>query len=580
MRPRPHILVVDDDPAVRRAYRRILQSEASESSLADARAAIFDDQPAAPRFTPELTVVNSGEQAIAAVREARAAARSFSMAFIDMRMPPGMDGIETTLALWEQDPDLQVVIASAYSDTPWSEMVARLGNTDRLVFLNKPFDPIEALQLATALSEKRNLLLDAQLRELELERRVEERTRELSVALLAAEQASRAKLDFLANMSHEIRTPLTAILGFGELLGDRLLSDSERQEQAAIVERNGRHLLALVNDVLDLSKLEARQLLLEMAPVDALELVREAVGMLHATANAKSLRLEFSASGLLPESIRSDATRLRQILLNLIGNALKFTERGEVRVLLSCEQAGDAASALVIQVADTGIGIPRDRLPLLFQPFVQADASMTRRFCGTGLGLSISRQLARLMGGDLTVASQEGEGSKFTLRLPVGDLSGVAMIEPGQHPVRRVHAAAKGEGSTYAQLRGRVLLAEDGLDNQRLLRLILQRAGAEVVLAADGQAALDLVQHSVVEGSPFDLILMDMQMPIMDGYTATRKLRESGWSRPIVALTAHAMDGDRERCLAVGCDGYETKPVRAKRLIDVVSQFLPESQLE
>ena len=228
----------------------------------------------------------------------------------------------------------------------------------------------------------------------------------------------------------------------------------------------------------------------------------------------------------------------------------------------------------MFEVRDTGIGIAEDCLPFLFQPFVQADTSMSRRFGGTGLGLSISRQLARLMGGDLTTVSEAGAGSTFTLMLPAGDLTGIAMIDPSLAPVVSCDMEQQ-RTSERGLVCGRVLLVEDGLDNQRLLKTILERAGAEVYTAADGQSALDLVGDSVTRGDPFDMILMDMQMPIMDGYTATRKLRESGWTRPIVALTAHAMDGDRERCLVVGCDDYQTKPVRASHLIEVVRHYLP-----
>ena len=579
MESRPHILIVDDDPAVRDAYCRMLQSQPQPSDVMAARAAIFDDEPVCIRFLSELTIVDSGDAAVVAAQAARLAGKAFSMAFVDMRMPPGMDGVDTTLALWRVDPDLQVVIASAYSDTPWGDVMARLGNTDRLVLLNKPFDPIEAIQLAAALSKKRELLLDQRRREQELEQRVLDRTRELSVALLAAEQAAKAKLDFLANMSHEIRTPLTAILGFTELQRDRLVTDRERREQAAIVERNGRHLLALVNDVLDLSKLEAGQLLLEQAPVSPVDVVREVVGMMQSSARAKGLQLACCGSELVPERVVCDPTRLRQILLNLVGNAVKFTERGSVHIAIALRSPVDAGPTIVFEVRDTGIGIAEDCLPFLFQPFVQADTSMSRRFGGTGLGLSISRQLARLMGGDLTTVSEAGAGSTFTLMLPAGDLTGIAMIDPSLAPVVSCDMEQQ-RTSERGQVCGRVLLVEDGLDNQRLLKTILERAGAEVYTAADGQSALDLVGDSVTRGDPFDMILMDMQMPIMDGYTATRKLRESGWTRPIVALTAHAMDGDRERCLVVGCDDYQTKPVRASHLIEVVRHYLPTKPSE
>ncbi len=564
----PRILVVDDDPAVREAYRRILEAPPTDVVLDAARAALFDEVQTEQVFAPEVTLVDQGEAAVEAVAAA-ATEDPFLMAFVDMRMPPGIDGVETVDRLWKLDPELQIVIASAYSDVPWSSIADRFGLTDRLLFLKKPFDVVEARQLATALCRKRELMMGSRMREKELERRVGVRTKELAQALFQSEEASRARMQFLANMSHEIRTPLTAILGFVEMMRDPGCNQQDRIEHLAIVDRNSHHLLQLVNDVLDLSKLDAGQLLVDTELADLPQLLEEVVASMRPQALAKKLELAIESTGPCPAQLKTDGRRVRQILINLVGNAIKFTAAGRVVLRVGVPAPGDT-SVVQIAVVDTGIGIPKDRQLSLFEPFVQADTSTSRQFGGTGLGLSISRRLARLLGGDVLVVSNPGAGSTFTLTLPAGTRVVGAWLPTW---------AAKGSdratprSSLKNRLRGRILLVEDGLDNQRLVSTILRRAGAEVALAVDGRKAIDEVQRSIAEGRPFDLVLMDMQMPVMDGYSATQRLRELGWSRPIVALTAHAMAGDRERCLTGGCDGYETKPLDAERLIATCERF-------
>ncbi|MBZ0151281.1 MAG: response regulator, partial [Planctomycetes bacterium] len=548
------ILVVDDDPNVQRTYARIIEGLGNAASAAAGATRL------------QATTVDSGEDAVAAATQAAAHGEPFAVAFVDLRMP-GMDGFETTEALWRIDTDLQIVIATAYAESPGDDLLARLGGFDRLLFLKKPFDAIEVRQLALALARKRALLDAQRRREQELERRVAERTCALEQALQQARAANNAKLDFLANVSHEIRTPLTALLGFTELLRDPGLTPAEREQHLEIIDRNGNHLLALVNELLDLSKLEANQVLLEVAPIDVAAVACEVVTMLQQRATDKGLGLCIEYDGRCPAVVPADAMRLRQILLNLVGNALKFTERGQVAVGVGLGHDAVGNAMVEFRVRDTGIGIAGERLPQLFRPFEQADASTARRFGGTGLGLSIARRPARLMGGDVTANSRPGRGSTFTLTLPAGDLTGVAMIDP----VCTSPVATETPRDTKA-LGARILLAEDGADNQKLLRAILQRVGAEVHTAADGQSAIELAQQSLADGHPFDLILMDMQMPVKDGYSATRELRAGGWRGPIVALTARAMEGDRERCLAAGCDAYETKPVRAHHLIATLRQ--------
>ncbi len=400
----------------------------------------------------------------------------------------------------------------------------------------------------------------------------------------AALAADRAKSEFLANMSHEIRTPLTAILGFtDELIDEATRSASGAGPDPALltVKRNGHHLLAVVNDILDLSRIEAGKLSVESVSCSPMRIVADVVALLRPRAHEKQLRLETRIRGAIPEAITSDPTRLHQILVNLIGNAIKFTEHGGITVRLEL-LAGDAAGAgrLAIDVVDTGIGLSNEDQARIFEAFAQADASLTRRHGGTGLGLTISRALSRLLGGDLTVDSAPGRGSVFRATVTTGPLDGVRMLDaqPEPEPVARKAAAA--EPATRAALRGRVLLAEDGPDNQALISLVLRRAGLEVELASDGQIAFEATLGARDRGAPFDLIVMDMQMPLMTGYEAAEALRREGFSIPILALTAQAMTGDREKCLEAGCNEYLSKPIDRVRLVEIVRELLESSKPE
>ncbi|MCC6673543.1 MAG: response regulator [Planctomycetes bacterium] len=383
--------------------------------------------------------------------------------------------------------------------------------------------------------------------------------RTLQTALATAESANRLKSEFVANMSHELRTPLTAILGYAELLRDEELQGPAVREHAATICRNGEHLLALIGEVLDLSKIEAGKLTLERRATRIQDLLGDLGRMVGERARAKGLEFRVAVDATVPAEIHTDAMRLRQILLNLAGNAVKFTERGEVAIRVGLV-ARERRTLLRFDVADTGIGIPAEAAQRLFQPFEQVDASTTRRFGGTGLGLAISRRLALALGGDITVQSTPGQGSTFTLVIDAGAAG--AADAPADTGARAAEDPAAGASANDPVLVGaRILLAEDGTDNQHLISAILRRAGATVEVADDGIAACERVGDAVRAGKPFDLLLLDMQMPRLDGYGTAERLRREGRTLPIVALTAHAMAGDRERCLAAGCTGYATKPI-------------------
>ena len=406
-----------------------------------------------------------------------------------------------------------------------------------------------------------------------------------------AEAAATSMSLFLANMSHEIRTPMTAILGFAEVLSEEQANPADQSFAVGAIRRSSEDLLTIINDILDLSKIEAGGMGVEIVSCAPLSIIQDVVALMQAQALSSGLELFMELKAPVPEIIETDPTRLRQILINLIGNAIKFTEHGGVKVVVDLtkekpepridQDSSDAPPAdirLRIQVMDTGIGINDAQRNRLFQRFTQADPSTTRRFGGTGLGLTISRHFSRMLGGNITSTSEVGLGSVFTVEIGIGNAGPhemVSILPP--YPHEKVNLKLKNGAASNNPKQSKkeitVLVAEDGEDNQRLIVHHLSRAGMKVIVANNGLEAVDLAVAAQKQSSAPDVILMDMQMPIMDGYEATLKLRELGWRGAIVAITAHAMTGDRERCTQAGCDDYLTKPINSKALIQTVQKF-------
>jgi two-component system sensor histidine kinase/response regulator len=419
-----HLLIIDDNEAIHADIHKILRSSTElEHGLAAEEAILFGLAPSdAPRF--ELDSAYQGQEGLEMLEAALARQKQYSCAFVDVRMPPGWDGIETITHLWKVDPGLPVVICTAYTDYSWNDIVKRLGRSDNYVILKKPFDNIEVLQLAHALSAKREATQAAATRLRAIELEVQQRTlaeRELVAALAAAEESNRCKREFLSTMGHELRTPLNAIIGYSEMLEQDAREYQLPPMVASLqkVQKATRHLLGLINDILDMSKIESGKMDIHIEPVAIGEMARDVVGLVSPLSQQNRNKVELKVES---EDLRmaADAIKFQQCLLNLVGNACKFTADGTISVAVNREVAGDD-EWIHWSVRDTGIGIDPAHFDQLFQPFTQLDSKLTRKYGGTGLGLAISHRLCEMMGAKLDVQSELGKGSEFTIRIPAWD---------------------------------------------------------------------------------------------------------------------------------------------------------------
>ncbi len=410
-----------------------------------------------------------------------------------------------------------------------------------------------------------------------------EMEQELRRARKTAEQAARTRSEFLANISHEIRNPMTTILGFTELLGSDTEFSSDVIRAADAIEsikKSGQQLLAVINDVLDASKIDSGKMIMAPTVMDPIQIVEETCNSLRSKAIERMIKFKVEYTSDIPAQIISDPQRLGQALRNLVDNAIKFTEQGSVTIAVSYHKSFDFNDMMTFDVIDTGIGLtPKQKEEIeTYQPFNQADGSSTRRYGGIGLGLRITSSLASMLGGGIEIVSQKGKGSTFSLSVSAGSLDGVEMLDESRIAERVAQINATSTETPANQnakrLQGkRILVAEDGKENQKLISYHLEKAGAEVVIAENGKIALDKVGKAEERSQHFHLILMDMQMPELDGYSATRSLREQGYELPVVALTANAMDDDRMKCIVAGCDDYISKPIDTEQLIDTCLQY-------
>ena len=403
---------------------------------------------------------------------------------------------------------------------------------------------------------------------------LEQQRVELVEARNAADAANEAKSNFLSRMSHEIRTPMNSIIGYTDILRQGNITSDDQVRYLTTIQSSGEHLLDLINDVLDLSKIEAGQMTVENRPVELLPILRHVIDTLSVKAKEKKLFLTAEIEGKIPQQITSDPTRLKQILINVIGNAIKFTSTGGVKLVSRFKEIG-SKPVVEFDIVDTGIGMSKDALATIFSPFTQADDSVTRKFGGTGLGLSISKQLSKSLGGEIFVRSIEGKGTTFTVSIAAGSPVNQQWIdtEALQQPVNTNKPQQQLDSRTDG---GHVLVVDDEANNRDLASLMLRRLGMTCDTAKNGLEAFEKVNR----GEKFDLVLMDMNMPVMDGVTAAEKMRIAGHLVPLVALTANVMRSEKERCLAAGFNAFLPKPIRRDALLDMLSQYFDAVSVE
>jgi len=480
----------------------------------------------------------------------------FALAIVDVQMPD-IDGFELAELIRGAEKTKNVPIIFITAATENSGFAFKGYESGAVDFLYKPVDPL-------VLKSKVQVFMELDTQKRLLKAQVEE----LRASKEAAEKANLLKSSFLANMSHEIRTPLGALMGFTELLREDNLEHDKKFEYLDIMERNGQVLIRLIDDILDLSKVEAGHLEVEHLPFSPRNLTKEVLDLLREKAGKKDIELKFESSPDFEAEVVSDPTRLRQILTNIVGNAIKFTEKGSVTVTASVVPAGRGKSEMLsFLVTDTGIGLDTDQQSRLFQSFVQADNTMSRRFGGTGLGLVLSKRLAKLLGGDVTlVESAPHKGSSFAVTVKAQPQLKTATFVP---EVKTVEAPPVVDNKKNKKLDGmRVLVVDDSEDNQYLLERILTDWGIQVAFASNGEEAIEKALSE-----EFDLILMDIQMPVLDGFESTARLRKQHYSKPIIALTANAMREDREKCLKMGFNDYLMKPINRGELLQKVAYF-------
>lgn len=505
------LLLVDDRPENILALRKLLEDEQAE---------IFS--------------AHDGQAALSLLLE-----HDFALALLDVHMPV-INGFELARLMRGTSRSRHIPIIFVTAGSPQTTAVFEGYEKGAVDFLYKPLDPVIVRSKVHVFVE-----LDQQKKTL---RQLKEQ----------AEQANRAKSQFIANISHEIRTPLSSILGFAELLGQPGVDEDDRNEFIQAITRNGKTLARLIDEVLDLSKIESGHMQVDMRPLRLDELLEELRESWEPLARSKDLHFKVEKRGELPIAFRSDPVKLRQILTNLIGNAFKFTETGGVTVTVSRLSVGLPEEQLHFAVEDTGCGMKEETAARLFRPFTQADSSITRRFGGTGLGLTLARELARALGGDVTIErSEPGKGSVFVATVDAQELG-------DWHP-------DDGMGEREGSLQGvRLLLIDDSLDLLRLVQKMLEPSGATLEMTSEGASGLRMAARQ-----EFDIILTDIHMPEMDGFQVARELRRMGFRRPIVAVTAHAVKEEMERCLEQGFDGYVSKPMSQDGLLQLLHSLRP-----
>jgi CheY-like chemotaxis protein len=580
------ILLIDDNASIHDDFKKILCDAGGLSGTGFVAKAAFFGSAERKNYEPfEIDSAQQGNDALDMVKRAMESDRPYATAFVDVRMPPGFDGVETIDRLWKIDADVQCVICTAYADYSWQAMIEKLGTTDRLLILKKPFDPVEVRQMATALTEKWSAARRERTRMREVKRAEQEAriysttlmtvNRALESAKASAEALARFRSEFLVEVAQEIRTPATVIVGGAEALENPGLEETDKATEVRSIHENGERVLSILDDVRDLALIEIGAMRVERKVCSPTKIVDEVMTDLRAEIDRKGLGFSRRNIKPIPEYIDSDATRLRRVLTCLLSAVVHMSPGGNIGVTMQMKFHDEwQEPELEISIAGSGLFLSADQQSRMFEARAEDISSGSTRGVTSRLGLALAKRLARLLGGDVGVESSAKMGTCFTVTVKTGDLSDVNMIAEPRGALPLAAPRAQGRAQSSILLDGRILVVEDNRTTQRVFQHLLVDAGAEVSLAENGEVGRDLTLAAKQMNRPFALVLMDMQMPKMDGYAATRELRALGYTGPIVAVTAHCMQGDREKCFTAGCNDFVAKPVQRETFLAVCKKWM------